>query len=409
MAKTEKLYYENPEQLSCTAVVLDCAEKDGAYSVVLDHTCFFPEGGGQASDTGTIDDIPVTDVREHDDILYHIIDKPLEVGKTVELIVNAKRRKDHCQQHTGEHMISGLAKTLFGAQNVGFHMAETYSTLDLDTFLDDEQLLTLERAVNEKVAENRRIYTEQVTADGLSKLNLRKKTERLEQRADVFRIVYIDGVDSCTCCGSHCALTGEVGVVKFTAWQKYKGGIRIWFLCGERALCDYEQKQDIITRLARRFSTSQDELTECVIRQGDENNALKSKLKQKTTQLCALRAEKLLAEAQEVNGTKVVIICDEGADMFELKTLSDMLIETEKVIAILFSYADGTAIYTAATSKDAPLRANELIKTVNALLNGKGGGRPDFAQGSGKVGSMTQVREAAEALRAYLMKLTINN
>ena len=405
MQHTEKVYYTSPKLFSCEAKVLDCIKKENKYEVILDRTVFFPEGGGQPSDLGTISHAQVLDVRERSDVLYHITDTALPVGSTVTLQVDKTRRLDHCSQHTGEHMISGLAKTMYDAQNVGFHMADTYSTLDLDKFLTDEELLSLEREVNVKVRENRRIFDETVDSDGLAKLSLRKKTEGLEDKADSFRIIYIDGVDSCTCCGSHCELTGEVGIVKFTAWQKYKSGVRIWFLCGDRAVCDYEQKQDIVTTLAKRFSTSQDELLANVIKQGNENSQLKATLKRKITELCTLRATELLNNSNVLNNIHFVITCDEGLDGFELKTLAEKLTANDDVMAMLFSYSDGNATYAVATSKNVEPKANELCKTVNALLNGKGGGKSDFAQGSGKVSNISALHDAVSQLESYVNRL----
>ena len=408
MQKTEKLYYSDTKMLTAEAVVLDCAECNGKYEVVLDKTCFFPEGGGQGADFGTMNGAYVSDVREHDDVLYHVTDKKFEKGEAVKLQVDAKRRADHCAQHTGEHMISGLAKTLFDAHNVGFHMADTYSTLDFDVFLDDEQLHTLEREVNRAVRENRRIYYDFVDAEKLSSLTLRKKTDGIEQRADTFRIVYIDGVDSCTCCGSHCETTGEVGIVKFNSWQKYKSGIRIWFLCGERAYDDFVKKQDITDTLAKRFSTTQDEILPCIIKQGNELSEQKIRLKQKIQAFCELRAEKLLETAPIFGGVQVAVVCDEDMDAFEMKTLIDKLTEKGKVIAVLFSYAGGECMYAIGCTDGAEPNAQELSKTVNALIGGKGGGRSAFAQGKGKAQSYAVMKETAEQLGTYLGRLLDN-
>lgn len=405
MQHTEKVYYSDAGLLTCTAIVLECRACDDKYEIVLDRTVFFPEGGGQASDLGKIDSIDVLDVQEKDEILYHVTKEPVPVGKSVSLYVDPVRRMDHCVQHTGEHMISGLAKSMYDAQNVGFHMADTYSTLDLDKYLTDDELTALEREVNAKLRENRRIYAEIVDCEGLAALTLRKKTDGLEKRAESFRIVYIDGVDSCTCCGSHCELTGEVGIVKFTSWQKYKSGIRIWFLCGDRAVRDYQEKQAIITSLAKRFSTSQDELTANVYKQGDENTRLKTTLKRKISELCALRAAELIGNADICRDIKLVTVCDEGADMYELKTLAEKLTEKGGVMAVLLSYSDGNVAYAVATSADVEPKANEICKTVNALLNGKGGGKPDFAQGSGKASNVSAYRESAEQLKAYICRL----
>lgn len=405
MNKTEKLYYTDPFMYECSAQVVECTADGDKFKVITDRSCFFPCGGGQPSDYGDISGARVCDVREKDGVLYHITDKALEVGLQVHMHVDIERRKDHCAQHTGEHMISGIAKSLYGAVNVGFHMAEDYSTLDFDIMLTDEQIRKLESETNKRLRENRRIYTEMVDADVLHSLELRKKTDGIENRADEFRIVYIDGVDSCTCCGSHCNYTGEVGVIKLTAWQKYKSGMRIWFLCGERALSDYQEKQTITDTLAKRFSTKQEEVLALAIKQGDELASTKHALKQKITELCELRADTLLQSAKVQNGVSVITIIDENADMFEHKTLAEKLVQKGKTLCLLMSHSENAVSYTVASSEGVSPSANELCPAVNAALGAKGGGRVGFAQGKAPKTSKSQLEQAAEQMHTYIMRV----
>lgn len=402
MQITEKLYYSDPDMTECTATVIDCIETDGKYKLVLDKTCMFPEGGGQPSDKGAINGVEVTDVREEDNIIYHVVDKPVKAGMRVNVKIDRDRRLDHNCQHTGEHMLSGIAKDMFGAVNVGFHMADDYSTLDFDMLLSDDDIHRLEEAANAAVRANTSIHCDMVNAEELSKLKLRKKTDGLEQKANVFRIVYIDGVDSCTCCGSHCNSTGEVGIVKINAWQKYKSGIRIWFLCGKRALDDYREKQAITDALSKRFSTKQENVLNAVIRQGDENAQLKRILREKTNMLVQLRSKELYAQAEEIRGVKLVILLETGIDAQELRLYCEELVSCGKVLCMAFSCCGDELYYALAASGGITPTMDELCKTVNALLNAKGGGRGDFVQGKARCSDKSGIKQSLEQLEAYI-------
>lgn len=401
MQETEKLYYFEPHLFECSAHVTECCADDERYRVVLDRTCLFPTGGGQPCDTGAIDGIPVSEVKEKDGVIYHFAEKPLEVGKTVKVTVDKKRRMDHSCQHTGEHMISGMAHKLFGAKNVGFHMAESYSTLDFDIMLTDEQLFKLEYAVNAAVRENIPITYDLVDAEKLHKLTLRKKTDGIEDRADKFRIVYIGDVDSCTCCGTHTAFTGEVGIIKFNAWQKYKSGIRIWFLCAERAFNDYSEKQRIVDGLAKRFSTKQSEVSELVAKQGDDLSRLKHTLKLKNTQLYEFKSKKLYDEADEVKGIRIVTFVEESATAQELCMLSEQVCACGNAICFGLSRLEGSLLYVLCASQS-PIAMNELCKTVNALFNAEGGGRDNLAQGKAPSMSDSQLEQSISQFIGYL-------
>ena len=210
---TEKLFYEHPVIASCEAQVLSCEEKNGSFEVVLDRTVIFPEGGGQPADRGTIGGVPVTDAHERGGEVFHICTAPVPVGARVTVALDTERRLDHSARHTGEHMLSGLAYKLFGAHNVGFHMAEDYATIDLDVFLDNEALSRLEEEANRAVRRDLPVTEVHTDHEGLASYTIRKKADIV---SDDIRIVFIGGgeIDSCTCCGTHCASTGEVGYIR---------------------------------------------------------------------------------------------------------------------------------------------------------------------------------------------------
>ena len=265
---TELLYYSIPIITECGAAVLSCEkdERSGAYKIILDRTMIYPEGGGQPADRGSIvfrpdnsaaeQTVRISDAHTENGSVVHFCDAEIPAGTIVRVLLDVDTRLDHAQQHTGEHIVSGLANKLFGAVNVGFHMAADYCTIDFDIPLEQAQLEELERAANAAVRANLSVHTEVTTPEDASTRTLRKKSDKAvgndkNKKSDkpqnnicepvppakAVRIVYIDNgkIDSCTCCGTHLAATGGVGTILFTDAQHYKGGTRLWFVCGGRA------------------------------------------------------------------------------------------------------------------------------------------------------------------------------
>ena len=370
---TEKLFHISPMLLSCEAEVLSCEEADGKYRVVLDKTVIFPEGGGQPSDRGFIGDSEVYEAVEDGADAVHICGSPLEVGRTYTVTFDVPRRLDHSEQHTGEHILSGTAWRLFGAKNVGFHMAEDYCTLDLDRFLGADELSLLESEANAAVRRNVPVTAEVMDRETFDRVSIRKKSE---VKSDEIRVVYIGGgeVDSCTCCGTHCAFSGEVGYIRICDSQKYKGGTRIWFSCGGRAVREANALSREVTELARSYSTSREELPAAVRKQSEELAAAKRELKSRTQELCSRIAD--------ANTDEAAVLVMEGFSANDVKLLTDALIAKNAAVALVFGTSGGTVFYRAARRDGEALPMNELIQAVNCLLNGKGGGSPAFAQGS---------------------------
>lgn len=369
---TERLYYIQPMLASCEAKVLSCEESNGAYAVILDRTVIFPEGGGQPADHGFIGGAAVADAHEKDGEVIHICDKPLPVGASVSVELDVPRRLDHTEQHTGEHILSGLAHKLFGARNVGFHMAEDYCTIDLDVYLDEAGLALLESEANAAVRRDLPVTEEHMDHEKLGRISIRKKSEIV---SDDIRVVYIGGgeVDSCTCCGTHCASSGEVGYIRICDSQKYKGGVRLWFSCGGRAVREANELTNELTELARSYSTSRAELPAAVRKQSDELSAAKRELKARTRALCEMLA---------AGCGSVCIKSIEGFGADDVKMLTECLVSSGARIALVFGRREGRTNYRALRKDGETAPMNELIKAVNGLINGKGGGSPAFAQGS---------------------------
>lgn len=287
---TEKIYDENPRLLTFEAKVLSCtpAGKKG-FDIVLDRTAFFPEGGGQKCDRGSFrlpagtaspsadtsaQSIPVLDVQIEEDIIHHFISEPLAEGSTVSGQIDWTHRFDNMQQHSGEHIVSGLVNRHFGWNNVGFHLSESEVTLDFDGPLTEEQLAFIEQEANKAIYQNVEIKAAYPSAEELSSINYRSKIEL----TGAVRIVEIPGYDICACCAPHVACTGEIGMIKITSCMNYKGGVRLNILCGSRALADYHQKQQTISALSALLSAKPEKIIASVQQINDDRFALKGQM-----------------------------------------------------------------------------------------------------------------------------------
>lgn len=397
MLETVKLYHDTPARYSGRATVLACEKNGESYDIVLDRTLFYPEGGGQPSDKGSIGEATVSHVREKDGVVYHSADRELKLGSSVDMQVDAVRRLDLTQQHTGEHIISGVALKLFNARNVGIHIAEDYSTADLDTYLEPEQIIELERVANQAVYDNIPVVTDTIGREQAERFPLRKSIAAIEGR---IRVVTMANVDCCACCGTHCDMTGGVGAIKITAAERYKGGIRLHYACGGRALEDHIAAKQTVDALAKRFSVKESDVTGAVIKQSDELNAARRELKLRTGRLLDYLAAELMQKAQKVSGTSIVTYADRELSAAELKELAEKLCAKEKAVALMFALGREDVKYVFIRSKDAKLSMKDVCAAANAILNGKGGGREDFAQGSAP--ARKGFEESLEQLGAYV-------
>lgn len=391
---TEKLYYETPTLYECDSAVLKCEKQGEGWRVLLDRTVIFPEGGGQPADKGFIGEAGVKDAQEENGEIWHYCDKELAVGETYKVRFVAGIRRDHTEQHTGEHILSGVASALFGAKNVGFHMAEDYCTIDFDIYLSEDELAVLEREANLIVRLDRPVRAETVDAERLKTLVLRKKSE---VKSNEVRIVYIDEgkVDSCTCCGTHFDSTGQVGFIKITDSQKYKGGTRLWFACGGRAVNYAEDMQRSVKAMALSFSTSPAELGAAVRKQSEELGRIKRELKERTKLACRLIA-------QSIGHEGAVVTLQPGFTAFDTRLLAEALTEGRSCAALVFGRAGDATYYSAAVSGGLACHAGEICKAVNAALDGKGGGNAQFASGSSR---REATPELCEMLENYISKL----
>lgn len=283
---TTKLYDQDSHCRTFSAQVLSCTPvQGGQWHIVLDQTAFFPEGGGQPGDQGTLDTVRVLDTRERGDAIVHITDGPLTPGTSVTGELDWALRFARMQCHSGEHVLSGLAHSLYGCTNVGFHMGEDQVILDFDKELTPQQLTVLEDRANQLITENRPVTARYPTPEELAALDYRSKLDLTEQ----VRIVTIAGCDVCACCAPHVTCTGEIGLVKLVDAMRHRGGIRLWMVAGRLALADYQRKQTNIAAISAALSVQQPQAAQGVERLKQELQTLKETLKQTRQALLAER------------------------------------------------------------------------------------------------------------------------
>ena len=366
--ETEKLYYADPFLTDFTATVLDCQPDKNGYLVTLDRTAFYPEGGGQPADHGVLDRAAVTDVHEKNGVILHNVDRAVEIGKTVAGAIDWGRRFDHMQQHSGEHICSGLICERFHCDNVGFHMGADIVTIDFNADISWEELLEIEAKANQYLYENHPIDIQFHRGAELEAIDYRSK-KALE--GDV-RIVAFPGADCCACCGTHVVRSGQVGLVKFLSVQKFRDGVRIELLSGKRAHRYLSEcwAQDV--RIAQALSVKPNASFAGVERVLAELSALK--------QRCAKLEESVFAQtAAQYEGKGDVLLFEDEMSGDSLRKLCDAVTNHCGGRCAVFAGADGAYKY-AIGHVGGDLR--ELTKKMNVELNGRGGGKPNFVQGS---------------------------
>ena len=367
--ETEKLFYKDPFLTEFTATVLDCQPGKNGYIVTLDRTAFYPEGGGQPADHGTLDGIAVTDVHEKSGVVLHNVEAAVEIGKTVVGSIDWARRFDHMQQHSGEHICSGLICERFHCDNVGFHMGADIVTIDFNADISWEALLEIEAAANQYIYEDHPIDIQLHRGAELEAIDYRSK-KPLE--GDV-RIVTFPGADCCACCGTHVLRSGQVGLVKFLSVQKFREGVRIELLCGKRAL-DY---------LSRTWAQARDIGQSLSVKPVDAGAAverLKGELAETKARCAALEEAVFAADAREYAGKGDALLFRPAMKPDSVRRLADAVSKTCGGLAAVFAGENGYFHYALGRADGTDISA--LVKTMNAALHGRGGGRNGFAQGS---------------------------
>lgn len=364
---TEKLFYEDQYISEFTAKVISCEPDGEKFRTVLNRTAFFPEGGGQPGDIGKIGDAEVFTTVEKNGEIYHICDRAVPEGTDVECSLDFETRFTNMQQHSGEHIFSGFVHSVCGFDNVGFHMGEHSVTVDFNGVVSPEELVRIEKLTNEAIYKNIPVEVLYPSDEELEKYSYRSKKEILGQ----VRLVRIEGADLCACCGTHVALTGEVGMVKAVSMMNYKSGVRITLQIGRKALADYDEKNRSVTGISNLLCAKPGEVVQAVERVLAQVQSEKSELASLKKELFALRCENM-------SGEKACVF-DNGGSADDARILCDML--AEKIgIAAAFSGSDESGYKYAIASRSTDVRA--IGKEFNAALGGRGGGKPEMVMGS---------------------------
>ncbi len=364
---TIKLYENDSYIKEFSATVVSCEEKDGAYFLVLDKTAFFPEGGGQDADKGKIGEADILDVQIKNEVIYHKVNKPFNENEEVNCQLDWNTRFVRMQNHTGEHIVSGVIHSLFGYNNVGFHMNDSLITLDVDGPLTEENIKEVELKSNKAIYDNKSVKAIYPTPEELPGYDYRSKLDITEG----VRLIEIEDYDLCACCAPHVAKTGEIGIIKILSFIPYKKGTRIEMICGALALNDYQTLHATNKAVMNMLSAKRFEIADSVERLQNEIATLKAENKKLMGEMASLKMEK------HINGNTACVFID-GVSYDELRNCSNELIE-EYEYCYLFSNTDADNFIYVVSSKENNVR--ELVQNLNKAFNGKGGGRDTYAQG----------------------------
>ena len=367
--ETEKLYYLDPFLKTFTATVVSCEAVKNAFSVVLDRTAFYPEGGGQPADHGTMNGIAVTDVHEKNGVIFHTVNKAVEIGQCVSCEIDWERRFDHMQQHSGEHIISGILCADYSCDNVGFHMGADTVTIDYNTELTWEQCLAAEAKANAVIAADAACEITFPSPEALAALDYRSKKELTGS----VRIVRFPEADCCACCGTHVLRAGQVGLVKILSCQKFRSGVRLEILCGERAFRYLSLCYDQARAIGQKLSVKPQDALKAVER-------LEKELSDTKFRLSELETLAWNAIAKEYAGEENVLLIRPSLGGDSLRRLADTVAHQTTGLTAIFAGEDGQYSFALLRADGEDISAT--VKEMNAALHGRGGGRNGFAQGS---------------------------
>jgi alanyl-tRNA synthetase len=390
---TQRIYYTDPSCASFEAVVTRAFTHEGRPAVVLDRTAFYPTSGGQPFDTGTLGGVRVVDVIDADDgSIAHVLDAALNEGLPVRGEIDWTRRFDHMQQHTGQHVLSAAFDHLFGNPTVSFHMGAGVATLDLASEATQDAIEAAERDANRVVWEDRPVSIRFVPAEEAAALKLRKEP----LRGGTLRLIDVADYDLSACGGTHVARTGAIGMIAVSAWERFRGGTRATFVCGSRALRMFQTYRDAVGGSIRTLSVSPAELPGAIDRIQAESKDLRRMLRTTQGALATHEAARLTVDAPIVNGVRLIVRVLDGWDAAGLKAIAVAATAADRVAVALFSTAP-PVVAVVARARDVRLDAQSILKNLVSEYGGRGGGKPDLAQGGGLDGDVKRIVESARA------------
>lgn len=368
--ETVKLYYDDSYMIKFKGRIIECTEQKDVYKAVLDTTCFYPEGGGQPADKGTLGEANVLDVQEKNGVIYHTIDRKLNVGEYVEGIIDWEHRFELMQHHSGEHIVSGIVHKLYGYNNVGFRMGSNCVTVDFNGKLSEAEIKNVEIIANKAIYENIEITTVYPSSEELGNMEYRSK-KALEGNV---RIAIVPKYDVCACCGTHVMKTGEIGIIKFISSQSYKGGTRLGLLCGRSALENYDNVLKSALSISSLLSANYENIVNAVENMKHEKEQLNQKNIDLQMQIFELKSDKIGKE------NKNVYLFEDNLLPNDLKRFCTVLCRRIEGVSIVLSGNDNEGYKYAAGSINVDCR--EFGKEFNATFSGRGGGAKEIIQGS---------------------------
>ena len=366
--ETRKLFYEDSHMRTFSATVLSCEQGEKGYEVVLDATAFYPEGGGQAADTGFLNGVRVTDTRERGETVVHFCEAPLEVDAVAEGVIDWENRFHRMQQHSGEHIVSGIINRRWGYHNVGFHMGSDIITIDFDGVIPAEELASIEAEANGAVWSNLTVKCWYPSQEELPNVFYRTK------RALPWpvRIVQVPGFDSCACCGTHVKATGEIGLIKLFSVIGFRGGTRMEMACGSSALKLLNNAYEQNRQVSQAFSAKIEETGAAARRMNEVEAQLKYRI-------VGLEKRIFTGIADSYAGKGDVVHFEENLDNTTVRDPADAIADKCGGTAAVFSGSDETGYAFCLVTRTGDLRT--LGKEMTKALNGRGGGKPIFQQG----------------------------
>jgi alanyl-tRNA synthetase len=374
---TDRLYYTDSMLASFDATVAGCEAAGDRFAVVLDRTAFYPASGGQPFDTGTLGATRVLDVIDHDDGgVVHLTEAPIVLGTVVRGEIDWPRRFDHMQQHTGQHMLSAAFDRLHAAPTVSFHLGAETATIDLAREVTPGQIADAQRDVNRAVWEDRLVHVRFVTADEASRLPLRKEPAR----GGTLRLVDVADYDLSACGGTHVTRTGMVGVIAVSAWERFKGGSRVTFVCGGRVLGAFGVLRDTVLGATRALSVAPGDLAATIDHLRGEVKEASKAMRQLQEEVASHRAAALRLTAETIGSRHVVLREEPGWEATAIRTLALAIVAAPGLVAVVVGGGRPLPVVVA-RSADMDLDVNAWMTQAVAALGGRGGGRPDLAQG----------------------------
>ncbi|MGE3343172.1 MAG: alanyl-tRNA editing protein [Vicinamibacterales bacterium] len=384
----KRLYYTDSFLQTFTGHVVRC-DQDGSHArVVLDQTAFYPTSGGQPHDLGTLGGATVLDVHDEDDEVVHVLDRPLDVGALVEGRIDWTRRFDHMQQHTGQHVLSAAFDSTCGVRTESFHLGTTTCTIDLAREVTPAEIAVAEQAAAAAVFADHPVTVRFASEAEATALPLRKESVR----TGTLRLVDVAGVDLSACGGTHVTRTGMIGLIAVAGWERFRGGSRITFVCGGRALASHARLRDTVTGLVRQLTVAPHELADAVERLQQDGRTHQKSIKSLQQDLACHISATLVAQAEPAGAFRRVLVAQSGWDAAALKTLASAVVAHPGIVAVVTG--EGTpAPLVVARSADVAFDAGAWLKSAAAALGGRGGGRPELAQGA--AGTADQVLDHA--------------